>query len=61
VTAVRNVLTYTTTHKEELNTSALDRESSPGVRREKLTKEGGTEEDRQGVKVKPRSAKRRRM
>ena len=31
---LRNVLTYTTTHKEQLNSSAFDTESSSGVRRE---------------------------
>ena len=38
-------------HKEQLNTSAFNRESSSGVRREieNNKKEGSKEEDRQGV------------
>ena len=34
-----NVLTYTTKHKEQVNTSAFDRMSSSGVRREKIIKD----------------------
>ena len=37
-----------TTHKEQINTSAFDREDSSGVRKE----EGNKEEDRRGVEVK---------
>ena len=49
----RGVLTYTTTHKEQLKTQALSTQSSSGVRREKIIKEEGSkEEGRQEVEVK---------
>ena len=41
----RNVLTCTTKHKKQLNTSAFDRESSSGVRRQKIIKEEGSKEE----------------
>ena len=41
----RNVPAYTTKHKDQLNTSAFDRESSSGVRRQKIIKEEGSKEE----------------